>query len=100
MQHLFPGGITIGVDYSASRSTHLPYSSFSGTANRNFLPSSTRNQIVAQYNACLRKPDPDNCVTPSNTLATLIDNPFCSSFTDLMQYLMNRNPFIKTPTFL
>src|SRR5215472_7190581 len=52
VQHLFPAGITIGVDYSASRSTHLPYSSFSGTANRNFMPSSIRNQIVAQYNAC------------------------------------------------
>ena len=56
MQHLFPGHITIGADYSASQSRHLPYSSFSGTANRNFLPSSTRKQIVAQYNPCQALP--------------------------------------------
>ncbi|MBS1841691.1 MAG: TonB-dependent receptor [Acidobacteria bacterium] len=46
VQRLFPAQIVIGVDYSASRSTHLPFSSFSGTANRNFLPSSIRQQIV------------------------------------------------------
>jgi hypothetical protein len=80
VQHLFPAGITIGVDYSASRSTHLPYSSFSGTANRNFLSSSVRNQVVAQYNACLAGPNPGNCVTPTNTLASLTDNPFLSLF--------------------
>jgi Carboxypeptidase regulatory-like domain/TonB dependent receptor len=80
VQHLFPAGITIGVDYSASRSTHLPYSSFSGTANRNFLSSSDRNQIVAQYNACLAGTNPNNCVSPTNTLATLTDNPFLSLF--------------------
>ncbi|HUL32607.1 MAG TPA: TonB-dependent receptor [Candidatus Eisenbacteria bacterium] len=81
VQHLFPGGITIGIDYSASRSTHLPYSSFSGTANRNYLPSSVRNQIVSQYNTCIAGSDPENCVTPSNTLANLTDNPFASLFT-------------------
>ncbi len=77
-QHLFPGQIVIGVDYSASRSTHLPYSSFSGTANRNFLPTPQRNQIVADYNACLaaNPGNPDNCTTPSNTLANLVNNPF------------------------
>src|SRR5208337_353017 len=80
VQHLFPEGITIGVDYSASRSTHLPYSSFSGTANRNFLSSSIRNQVVTQYNSCLAGPDPGNCVTPTNTLASLTDNPFLSLF--------------------
>jgi hypothetical protein len=81
VQHLFPGAITIGVDYSASRSTHLPYSSFSGTANRNFLPSSTRNQIVAQYNACFAGPNPDSCESPTNTLNNLVNNPFQSLFT-------------------
>jgi len=50
IQHLFPGQIVIGVDYSASRSTHLPYSSNSSTANRNFLPSAIRNQLVQQLN--------------------------------------------------
>jgi hypothetical protein len=76
IQHMFPGEITIGVDYSASRSTHLPYSSFSGTSNRNFLPSSIRSQIVANYNACLAAPPPEGCVTPTNTLAGLVENPF------------------------
>ena len=78
VQHLFPGGITIGADYSASRSRHLPYSSFSGTANRNFLPSSIRKQIVADYNACLLGPPPPQgaCTTPTTTLGNLADNPF------------------------
>ena len=53
VQHLFPAGITIGVDYSASRSTHLPFSSSSGASERNFLPSAIRNQIVANSNACV-----------------------------------------------
>ncbi len=39
IQHLFPGGITIGADYSGSQSRHLPFSSGSTTDNRNFLPS-------------------------------------------------------------
>jgi hypothetical protein len=80
VQHLFPAGITLGVDYSASRSTHLPYSSFSGTANRNFLPSSIRDQIVAQFNTCLAGPTPDLCTSPTNTLATLTANPFLPLF--------------------
>jgi len=70
VQRLFPGQIVIGADYSASRSTHLPYSSFSGTANRNFLPSSIRNQIVnGNLAAC-------NGLGPSDCLAQLEPNPF------------------------
>jgi hypothetical protein len=70
VQHLFPGQIVIGVDYSASRSTHLPYSSFSGTANRNFLPSSIRNQIVnGNLPVC-------NGLGPSDCLAQQVANPF------------------------
>ena len=80
VQHLFLGGVTIGVDYSASRSTHLPFSSFSGAANRNFLPSAIRNQIVTQYNSCLSSANPGGCVTPTVTLATLVDNPFLPLF--------------------
>jgi hypothetical protein len=86
VQHLFPGQIVIGVDYSASRSTHLPYSSFSGTANRNFLSSALRQKIVDQFNtafsACLaaNPGDPgmicENMVpTPSQTLANPVANP-------------------------
>jgi hypothetical protein len=94
IQRMLPGQIVIGVDYSASRSTHLPYSSFSGTSNRNFLPSSFRKQIVANYNvafqACLAANPVDFCTssttgppTPSNTLDGLVANPFQSLFFQL-----------------
>jgi len=83
IQRLFPGQIVIGVDYSASRSTHLPYSSFSGTANRNFLPAAMRNQIDAGSNACLAAPPAGGCTTPTNTLKGLVNNPFQSLFTQL-----------------
>ena len=79
-QHLFPGGITIGADYSASRSRHLPFSSFSGTSNRNFLSSSIRNQIVADYNAC-GGPNNPNCTPPGQLLGNLVSNPFQALFT-------------------
>ena len=70
IQHLFPWQIVIGVDYSASRSTHLPYSSFSGTANRNFLPSSVRAEIVnGNLPVC-------NGLGPSDCLNQLVTNPF------------------------
>jgi len=70
VQHLFPGQIVIGVDYSANRSTHLPFSSFSGTANRNFLPSSIREQIVnGNLAAC-------NGLGPSDCLNQQEPNPF------------------------
>ena len=47
VQHLFPGQIVIGVDYSANRSTHLPWAGANvSTRNRNFIPSSVRNALV------------------------------------------------------
>ena len=77
VQHLFPGQIVIGVDYSASRATHLPFSSFSGTANRNFLPSALRAQIVAGNET--------DCASqglgPSDCLNMQVTNPFQSLFT-------------------
>jgi len=75
VQHLFPGGITIGADYSGSQSRHLPFSSGSRTGNHNFLSSSIRNQIVADYNACAPA-----CETPTNVLNDLVDNPFLPLF--------------------
>ncbi len=85
VQHLFPGGITIGADYSASRSRHLPFSSSSGTANRNFLPSSIRKQIVADFNACQLNPPPPpaTCTSPNATLNNPVNNPFQSLFVQL-----------------
>jgi hypothetical protein len=76
VQHLFPGQIVIGVDYSASRSTHLPFSSFSGTANRNFLPSAIRQQIVAGNEADCASQG----LAPSDCLNMQVTNPFQSLF--------------------
>ena len=83
IQRLFPGDFVIGMDYSANRSTHLPFSSFSSTANRNFLSSAMRANLVAQYNACLaaNPGNAGNCPTPTNALANLVTNPFVNLFT-------------------
>jgi hypothetical protein len=81
VQHLFPGEVTIGVDYSASRSTHLPYSSFSNTRNRNFIPSSLLAQIVADPSivGCQGGDGPQN-INVTNCLSTLVPNPFFNLF--------------------
>jgi hypothetical protein len=74
IQRLLPGQIVIGVDYSANRSTHLPWAGAGGisTRDRNFLPSSVRNALVAALNPTH---DPnDNSVT--DYLNTLVNNPF------------------------
>ena len=78
VQHLFPAGITIGADYSGSQSRHLPFSSGSRTGNKNFLPSSIRKQIAADYETkgCLTVTPPPDCTSPSDVLSGLVDNPF------------------------
>jgi Carboxypeptidase regulatory-like domain/TonB dependent receptor len=81
IQHLFPGEITIGIDYSASRSTHLPYSTNSSTRNRNFISSSLLAQIVADPTIVGCDPDPGpNNINVSNCLGSLVDNPFLPYF--------------------
>lgn len=73
IQHLFPGQITIGVDYSANRSTHLPWGGYSSTRNRNFISSSLLAQISQQLHAdptC----DDNSCV--SNYIYQAVNNPF------------------------
>ena len=79
IQHLLPGQIVIGVDYSANRSTHLPWAGAGGisTRNRNFLPSSTRNALVAALNPTH---DP-NSTAVSDYLNTEVPNPFQCFFT-------------------
>jgi hypothetical protein len=43
VQRLLPSDFVVSVDYSANRSTHLPWGSFAaGTRNRNFVPTSIR----------------------------------------------------------
>jgi carboxypeptidase family protein/TonB-dependent receptor-like protein len=81
VQHLFPGQIVVGVDYSASRSTHLPWAGAGGisTRNRNFLPSSVRNALVAALNPNHDPADVNTAVT--DYLNTEVPNPFQCFFT-------------------
>jgi hypothetical protein len=74
-QRELPSQIVLGVDYSANRSTHLPWS---GTNNRDFISS----PLLAQISAAVTPTDPtcqtDSCV--SNFLQTLVANPFAGMF--------------------
>lgn len=74
IQHMLPGQIVVGVDYSANRSTHLPWAGAGGisTRNRNFLPSSIRNTLVQSLNPTH---DPDNTAV-TDYLNTEVANPF------------------------
>jgi hypothetical protein len=60
LQHLLPAGIVISADYSANRSTHLPWGG--ATRNRDTLPTAARE-------AC-----------DSGCQANLVPNPFQSMF--------------------
>ena len=61
VQHLFPAGIVISADYSANRSTHLPWGG--ATRNRDTLPTAARN------------PRDSTCQS------SLVPNPFQGMFT-------------------
>ncbi len=72
VQQLLPWDLVISADYSASRSTHLPWGGYSSTRNRNFINSAMLAQIAASV-------DPTNDVTDSlvtNYLYTNVANPF------------------------
>ncbi len=45
IQQAFPANIVISINYSANRSTHLPWA---GTENKNFIPSAIRRQKTSQ----------------------------------------------------
>jgi hypothetical protein len=79
IQHMFPGQIVVAADYSANRSTHLPWGGAGGisTSNRNFLPSSIRNELVAALNPTH---DPTSTAV-SDYLNTDVPNPFQCFFT-------------------
>jgi len=74
VQHLFPWELTIGIDYSANRSTHLPWGGYNSTRNRNFISSQTLSEISAQQHALDPTCDEDSCV--SNYLNSPVANPF------------------------
>ncbi len=58
VQRLLPSDVVISVDYSANRSTHLPWGSFAaGTRNRNFIPSNVRVKYTTrQLNSLVANP--------------------------------------------
>jgi hypothetical protein len=62
IQQAFPGNFVLGINYSANRSTHLPWGGYNSTSNRNFIPSAVRQQ----YN--------------SDQLNSLVNNPFQGLF--------------------
>jgi hypothetical protein len=74
VQHLLPFGTVISADYSANRSTHLPWGL--PTRNRDFLPAKIREQLVATLNP---SHDPNNSDV-SAKLAELVTNPFLPMF--------------------
>lgn len=79
VQRLFPGQIVIGADYSANRSTHLPWAGTSSTRNRNFLSSAIRDQLVAEMNP---GHDPESNAV-SDYLNGNVANPFQCFFTEV-----------------
>jgi Carboxypeptidase regulatory-like domain len=62
IQQAFPWQVVLGIDYSANRSTHLPWGGYNSTSNRNFIPSAVRRQYS------------------SDELANLVTNPFAPLF--------------------
>jgi hypothetical protein len=75
IQRLLPSQIVLGVDYSANRSTHLPWS---GTNNRAFIPSALLSQIAASVTPTDPQCQVDSCV--SNFLQNDVGNPFAAMF--------------------
>ena len=75
IQHMLPGQIVIGVDYSANRSTHLPWAGAGGisTRDRNFLSTAMRNLAIS-----LTPPNSDPTQPPDVTgfLNSDVPNPF------------------------
>ena len=85
IQRELPSQIVLGVDYVANRSTHLPWS---GTNNRDFIPSALLAQVSAaeHYNNDVTQGNGigdcdlnSSCV--SALLANTVANPFYSMFT-------------------
>jgi hypothetical protein len=72
-QQLLPWSIVVAADYSANRSTHLPWAGTASTRNRNFISSAAREQAIV---------DAGNAgMAPSDYLNAQVDNPFRCLFT-------------------
>jgi hypothetical protein len=76
IQRLLPSQIVIGVDYSANRSTHLPFGGYSSTRNRDFISSALLAQLInnPQFLAI------GGTGAPSDSLFSPVTNPFCTLF--------------------
>ena len=62
IQRLLPHGVVVSADYSANRTTHLPWGSWGFTRNRNYVPTSVRSGYT------------------SDQLSELVTNPFQPMF--------------------
>jgi hypothetical protein len=76
IERLLPSQTVLAVDYSANRSTHLPFGGYSSTRNRDFISSA----LLAKL-----RNDPNflaigGTLDPSDSLNTPVPNPFCSLF--------------------
>lgn len=72
-QQLLPWSVVIAADYSANRSTHLPWAGTASTRNRNFISSAAREQAIVDAGAA--------GMAPSDYLNEQVDNPFRCLFT-------------------
>jgi len=94
IQHLLPGQIVLGVDYSASRSTHLPWAGGGGinTRDRNFLSSAVRRTLVDTLN-----PTHD---TGDNAVSDYLNNPVTNVFQCFFATVASPASYCpSTPTF-
>ncbi|HEY7352000.1 MAG TPA: TonB-dependent receptor [Terriglobales bacterium] len=75
IQRLLPSQTVVAVDYSANRSTHLPFGGYSSTRNRDFISSALLARLRNDQNF-INISGGD----PSDSLNTPVTNPFCSLF--------------------
>lgn len=76
VEHLLPSQIVLAVDYSANRSTHLPFGGYSSTRNRDFISSALLAKLIKDPNFLAI----GGTGSPSDSLNTPVPNPFCSLF--------------------
>ncbi|MBV8478314.1 MAG: TonB-dependent receptor, partial [Acidobacteria bacterium] len=94
VQRLLPGNFVVAADYSANRSTHLPWGGAGGlsgvtTRNRNFIPSWLRRQFNTQNLYTLLQNPVTNPFQPLFSGANAIFNEPDSRYNDAQIPLIN-----------
>ncbi|MBV8894146.1 MAG: TonB-dependent receptor [Acidobacteria bacterium] len=94
VQRLLPGNFVVAADYSANRSTHLPWGGAGGlsgitTRNRNFIPSWLRRQFNTQNLYTLLQSPVTNPFQPLFSGANAIFNEPDSRYNDAQIPLIN-----------